>query len=360
MPAMRPASAKRQAKRQSPTRSRTMRSYLRYGAGGRPRIAPDARHLRRCGRFVRGTGGARPHGSSVCARSGRRPIPGWGALLSSHAGGGGSLPAVRLAHRPLRRTRPPRVLAGGRGRFAARRRSDGDRASAVRLAGRGWARRGRPAGGAVFGCDGIGEIRPAGSRDGLAHHVDAGRFFRRPIDCGTPSDLARHPDRPRRHDSDAGVRSARGAAGERHSTVSAAWAVAARDRWPIVFVGVIVWSAAAVVLGHLTGLWGPAILLIAATPFMATAFVAIGVVFGDLSAASTRGVTMGMYGTILFLGLAAGPLVFGSVVKNYGYAAGFTACAVVAIVLALVMGAFHAEPLRRRVGVRLPPPTPGT
>lgn len=134
----------------------------------------------------------------------------------------------------------------------------------------------------------------------------------------------------------------------------------ARERWPIVFVGVGVWSVAAVVLGHLSGFWGPAIVLIAATPFMATVYVAIGVVFGDLSAASTRGVTMGMYGTILFLGLAAGPLAFGSVVQNFGYAAGFTACAVVAIALALVMAAFHAEPLRRRSGVRLPPPAPGT
>jgi MFS transporter, ACS family, hexuronate transporter len=134
----------------------------------------------------------------------------------------------------------------------------------------------------------------------------------------------------------------------------------ARERWPIVFVGVVVWSAAAAVLGHLSGFWVPAVVLIAATPFMATVYVAIGVVFGDLSAASTRGVTMGMYGTILFLGLSAGPLVFGSVVQNYGYAAGFTACAVVAIALALAMAAFHAEPLRRRSGVRLPPPAPGT
>jgi MFS family permease len=134
----------------------------------------------------------------------------------------------------------------------------------------------------------------------------------------------------------------------------------ARERWPLVFVGVVVWSAAVVVLGHLSGFWVPAIVLIAATPFMATVYVAIGVVFGDLSAASTRGVTMGMYGTILFLGLAAGPLVFGPVVQNSGYAAGFTACAVVAVALALVMAAFHAEPLRRRSGVRLPPPAPGT
>ena len=134
----------------------------------------------------------------------------------------------------------------------------------------------------------------------------------------------------------------------------------ARTRWPIVFAGVVVWSAAAIVLGHLSGLVAPAIVLIAATPFMATAFVAMGVVFGDLSAASTRGVTMGVYGTVLFLGLTAGPLVFGPIVRDFGYAAGFTACAVVAIALALVMAAFHAEPLRRRAHVRLPPPAPGT
>ena len=134
----------------------------------------------------------------------------------------------------------------------------------------------------------------------------------------------------------------------------------ARQRWPIVFVGVVVWSAAIVLLGRLSGFWAPAIVLIVATPFMATAYVAMGVVFGDLSATSTRGVTMGMYGTVLFLGLAAGPLVFGPVVQNYGYAAGFTACAAVATALALVMAAFHSEPLMRRAGVRLPPATPGT
>lgn len=134
----------------------------------------------------------------------------------------------------------------------------------------------------------------------------------------------------------------------------------ARRRWPIVFVGVIVWSAATVILGHLDGFWIPAIVMVLATPFMATAFVAIGVVFADLSAASTRGVTMGVYGSVLFLALAAGPLLFGPVVQTYGYAAGFTACAAVAVVLALVMAAFHVEPLRRRSEVRLPPATPGT
>ena len=134
----------------------------------------------------------------------------------------------------------------------------------------------------------------------------------------------------------------------------------ARQRWPIVFTGVVGWSVACVLLGHQTGFVGPAIVLAAGTPFMATAFVSMGVVFGDLSATSTRGVTMGMYGTILFLGLAAGPLLFGPVVQGFGYAAGFTACAVVASALAVVMAALHAEPLRGRVEVPLPPATPGT
>ena len=134
----------------------------------------------------------------------------------------------------------------------------------------------------------------------------------------------------------------------------------APNRWPIVFVGVIVWSAATVVLGHLTGFLGPAIVLIVGTPFMATAFVAIGVVFADLSATSTRGVTMGIYGTVLFIGLSAGPLIFGPVVQNAGYAAGFTACAVVATGLGVVMAVMRAEPMRRRAEAPLPPPAPGT
>jgi MFS family permease len=134
----------------------------------------------------------------------------------------------------------------------------------------------------------------------------------------------------------------------------------ARHRWPIVFVGVIAWSIAAIVLGHLHGFWMPALLLVIATPFMATVFVAIGVVFADLSAGSTRGVTMGAYGSVLFLGLAAGPLLFGPVVQNYGYAAGFTSCAVVGIALAAVMAALHAEPRRPPVEIPIPPALPGT
>src|SRR5205085_1452482 len=69
------------------------------------------------------------------------------------------------------------------------------------------------------------------------------------------------------------------------------------QRWPIVFAGAVGWSAVMVVLGHLHGFAAPAVVLAIGTPFMAAAFVAMGVVFADLSTASTRGVTMGMYGT---------------------------------------------------------------
>jgi MFS family permease len=132
----------------------------------------------------------------------------------------------------------------------------------------------------------------------------------------------------------------------------------ARHRWPIVFIGTTVFAAAAVVLGHLTGFVGPAIVLAIGTPFIALAFVAIGVVYADLSVGSTRGVTMGTYGSVLFIGLSLGPLIFGPIVQSVGYAAGFTACAVAAVILAMVMAAFHAEPVRRRLAVALPPIAP--
>jgi MFS family permease len=122
----------------------------------------------------------------------------------------------------------------------------------------------------------------------------------------------------------------------------------AARRWPIVLVGVAGWCAAMAVVGHLSGFWLPAVVIAIGTPFIATAFVAIGVVFGDLSSASTRGVTMGIYGAVLFLGLSIGPLVFGPIVQGNGYAAGFTACAVASGVLALVMAALQATQVRRR------------
>ena len=110
-------------------------------------------------------------------------------------------------------------------------------------------------------------------------------------------------------------------------------------RWPIVFVGGIGWAIVMVALGHTAGFAVPALLIAAGTPFTAAALVAIGVVFADLATASTRGVTMGMYGTVLFVGLSIGPLAFGPVVQGFGYAAGFTACAAATVALVAVMAA---------------------
>lgn len=119
-------------------------------------------------------------------------------------------------------------------------------------------------------------------------------------------------------------------------------------RWPIVVAGVIGWCLSTVVVGHLGGFWLPAAVIAIGTPFIATAFVATGVVFGHLSGSSTRGVTMGIYGTVLFVGLSAGPLLFGPVVQGSGYAAGFTACAIVSVALVLVMAAMQSGLWPRR------------
>jgi len=133
------------------------------------------------------------------------------------------------------------------------------------------------------------------------------------------------------------------------SRIPAGWLVdRLSQRWPVVFAGGIVWSIAMVVLGHLTGFAAPAVVLVIGTPFLAATFVAIGVVFADLSTASTRGVAMGAYGSILFLGLAIGPLLFGPIVQGYGYAAGFTACAAATAALVLVMAAMEGDRVRRR------------
>jgi MFS family permease len=123
----------------------------------------------------------------------------------------------------------------------------------------------------------------------------------------------------------------------------------ARRRWPIMLAGVAGWSVAMVVVAHLNGFLFPAVVVAIGTPFMAIAFVTISVVFGDLSSASTRGVTMGIYGTVLFLGLSIGPLLFGPIVES-SYAAGFTVCAIVSVLLALVMAAMQTQLSRRHSG----------
>src|SRR6266852_7069797 len=353
MPAMRPASANRQAKRQSPTRSRTMRRYVRCRAAGRPRIAADARDLHRGRRIGRRAFCARPHHPALRARAGRGSIPGRRSLLGGHAGCCPSLVAFRTSDRPLRRSNATDLFARRRRGLAARGRRHHHGPPTVHLADRRrtWWR--RPAGGAVLSGDRIGEERPARPRDGVAHLLDAGGFLHRGVllnwlDIRTdlavttallvftiPGGLAasatrqssrrglalREPLRSlftqaaflpvviglvaaslgwgtvgaflpifgkealRLPSAQVGLLLALQAVANGASRIPGGMLVdRARRRWPIVFVGVVVWSAAAVVLGHLTGFWAPAIVLVAATPFMATAFVAMGVVFADLSA----------------------------------------------------------------------------
>jgi MFS family permease len=130
----------------------------------------------------------------------------------------------------------------------------------------------------------------------------------------------------------------------------------------IVATGVIGYSLAVLVLPHLSGFWAPTILLSAAVPMLAIAYLALGVAFSNLAPENGTGVAMGLYGTVLFLGLGVGPLLFGGIMNSSGYVAGFSACAVTAIVIAVAELLVRAyEPaLRRRPAVVLPPPAPGT
>jgi ACS family hexuronate transporter-like MFS transporter len=130
----------------------------------------------------------------------------------------------------------------------------------------------------------------------------------------------------------------------------------------IVAVGVIGYSLAVLVLPHTGGFWAPTILLSAAVPMLAIAYLALGVAFTNLAPENGTGVAMGLYGSVLFLGLGVGPLLFGGIMNSSGYVAGFSACAVTAIVIAVAELLVRAwEPaLRRRPAVVLPPPAPGT
>ncbi len=66
--------------------------------------------------------------------------------------------------------------------------------------------------------------------------------------------------------------------------------------------------------------------------------------------------TMGLYSSVLFLGLALGPLAFGPIIAAAGYTAGFTACGVAAIALTVVMAVMHEPERRRRKALLVPPP----
>jgi MFS family permease len=118
-------------------------------------------------------------------------------------------------------------------------------------------------------------------------------------------------------------------------------------RVPWVASGLAAYGAAVAILPHVTGFWAATILLVVSGPILAIVFIALGVLFSNLSTAETRGVAMGVYGMVLFLGLGLGPAVFGTVMEHGGYLAGFTACAATGLLMAALTIALHSDRLGR-------------
>jgi MFS family permease len=121
-----------------------------------------------------------------------------------------------------------------------------------------------------------------------------------------------------------------------------------RHRGPIVIGGIIAFSVCLALLPHLTGFWATTALLVLAAPLLATVYIAVSVVFTNLSTNETRGVTMGVYGLVLYVGLGLGPAIFGTVMERSGYAVGFTACAATGLVLAGLVAVMRRSPAGRR------------
>ncbi len=124
------------------------------------------------------------------------------------------------------------------------------------------------------------------------------------------------------------------------------------DRLPrrglLIAVGLGAYAVAIAVLPHLTGFWTATLLLTLSVPFMATVYIALGVVFSNLSTAETRGVAMGVYGMMLFFGLGFGPAIFGTVMERSGYLAGFTACAATGVLMAALTAVLRSDRVRLR------------
>jgi len=117
-------------------------------------------------------------------------------------------------------------------------------------------------------------------------------------------------------------------------------------RGPLVAVGLGIYAVAIAVLPHVSGFWAATLLLTISVPVLATVYIALGVVFSNLSTAETRGVAMGVYGSVLYLGLGFGPAIFGTIMEHSGYLAGFTACAATGLLLAALTAALRSTRLR--------------
>ncbi|HXM54899.1 MAG TPA: MFS transporter [Candidatus Dormibacteraeota bacterium] len=119
-----------------------------------------------------------------------------------------------------------------------------------------------------------------------------------------------------------------------------------RRRGLLAAIGLGVYAVAIAVLPHLTGFLATTLLLSLSVPILATVYIALGVLFTTLSTAETRGVVMGVYGMVLYLGLGFGPAVFGAVMEHAGYLAGFTAAAVAGLLLAALTALLRSDRVR--------------
>lgn len=121
----------------------------------------------------------------------------------------------------------------------------------------------------------------------------------------------------------------------------------AQRRWPLIVVCVAAYAASVALVPHLTGFWPVTAAVAGTVPLIAVSYIAISVAFSTLATEETRGVAMGVYTAVLFAGLGLGPAAFGAVMQGSGYVAGFTACALAGIALALVTALLQVEPMRR-------------
>jgi MFS family permease len=115
-------------------------------------------------------------------------------------------------------------------------------------------------------------------------------------------------------------------------------------RVPIVIAGISGFCVCLALLPHLSGFWPITAMLIFSVPLLATAYIALSVVFTNLATEQTRGVTMGIYSLVLYLGLGLGPAVFGPVMERYSYVTGFTACALAGLLLVGVVALLRRDP----------------
>ena len=127
-----------------------------------------------------------------------------------------------------------------------------------------------------------------------------------------------------------------------------------QHQWPLVVAGTAGTSIGVIVLPHLSGFAGPAILLALSVPFTATAFIALSVTFAHLSSSANRGLVMGVYSACLFIGLGTGPAVFGPAMQS-SYVAGFTLCGLAGLVLAAFVPLVRWVPRRGPAQAVLPP-----